>query len=64
MKGSVKSFEDLDVWKKGIEISVLTHESVEKFPRDVMWGLGSQMQRASISIPSNIAEGCERQHTP
>ncbi len=60
----VKSFEDLEVWKKAIDISDLTHAIVDDFPKQAIWTLGTQMLRSSVSIGSNIAEGCERQHTP
>jgi four helix bundle protein len=59
----VKSFEDLEVWKKSVDIADLTYEITEGFPKQVQWSLGTQMQRSSVSMGSNIAEGCERQHT-
>jgi four helix bundle protein len=56
----VRSFEDLDVWKKSIDAAVLTYEITEEFPKQVQYSLGTQMQRSSVSMGSNIAEGCER----
>ena len=51
------TFEDLDVWKRGcqlaVDVCVATHESKS-------YGLKDQMQRSAISVPSNIAEGAER----
>ncbi len=51
------SFEDLEVWKKSCALAVRVYEEL-KACRD--FGLRDQMQRAAVSIPSNIAEGAER----
>lgn len=59
----VKSYKELNVWQKGIEIADKIYKSTEKFPREEKYGLVSQMQRSAVSIPSNIAEGFMRQHT-
>ncbi len=59
----VRSYRELDVWKKGIEIVDLVYEITKKFPNEERYGLATQMQRAAVSIPSNIAEGFARQHT-
>jgi four helix bundle protein len=58
----IRNFRDLDVWKKGIEIVKDTYKATESFPKRELYGLASQMQRCSISIPSNIAEGFNRFH--
>jgi four helix bundle protein len=56
----IKSFTELNVWKKG-HVLVLTLYKVSKnFPKNELFGLTSQMQRASVSITSNIAEGFSR----
>ena len=52
----------MDVWKKGIDIVKDTYKSTEKFPKEEAYGLVSQMRRAAVSIPSNIAEGFRRYH--
>jgi four helix bundle protein len=52
-----QSFEDLLVWQRSKALAVLVYKSL-KDCRD--YGLRDQMQRAAVSIPSNIAEGCER----
>ncbi len=55
--GVVSRFEDLDVWKEGMRLAVEIYRSLDGC-RD--YGLRDQMQRAAVSIPSNIAEGFER----
>jgi four helix bundle protein len=62
MVEKIRNFRDLDVWKKGIEIVKDTYKTAESFPKQELYGLASQMQRCSISIPSNIAEGFNRFH--
>ena len=52
-----KSYNDLIVWQKGIELSVLVYGLTEEFPDQERYGFISQMRRAAVSIPSNIAEG-------
>ncbi len=56
---SVKRFEDLDIWKLSIKISVLIYKVSEEGKLKQDWGLKDQIRRASISISSNIAEGFE-----
>lgn len=60
---SVKSYKDLLIWQKGLEIVSNIYKLVEEFPKDELYALTSQMKRASISIPSNIAEGYGRSST-
>jgi len=50
-------FHDLDVWKAGMEITKDIYKVTEIFPKSELFGLTSQMRRAAVSIPSNIAEG-------
>jgi four helix bundle protein len=52
-----QSFEELEVWKKGCQLAVVVYESLRESRE---FALRNQMQRAAISIPSNIAEGAER----
>ena len=59
----VKSYKELNIWKKGIEIAERVYVITENFPRTELYGLSLQMQRSAISIPSNIAEGFARGHT-
>ena len=58
----IRNFRDLDVWKKGIEIARDVYETTRTFPREELYGLTSQMRRASVSVPSNVAEGFNRFH--
>jgi len=59
----VRSFRDLVVWKKSIETAVAVYRLTQNFPREETYGLTSQMRRAAVSIPSNIAEGHGRLST-
>lgn len=56
----IKSYRDLIVWKKSMELVVVIYKLTEKFPKTEIYGLTSQMRRAAVSIPSNIAEGRRR----
>jgi len=56
----VKSFRELHVWNKGMQLSLAVYRLTSKFPREEMYGLTSQLRRAAVSIPSNIAEGYGR----
>jgi four helix bundle protein len=56
-------FEDLIVWQKAISLVKNIYDLTAKFPRDERFGLISQMRRAAVSIPSNIAEGHARHTT-
>ena len=56
----MKNFRNLKVWQKGFEIAKSTYNLTKKFPTEEKFGLISQMNRASISITSNIAEGSSR----
>src|SRR5579862_5226788 len=55
-----KSFRDLQVWKRSIELTMLVYGFTADFPRQEIYGLTSQMRRASVSIASNVAEGSAR----
>ncbi|MEO5776968.1 MAG: four helix bundle protein [Flavobacterium sp.] len=58
--GEIKSYKDLLVWQKGIKVVILVYQLVKSFPKEEMYALTSQLKRASVSIPSNIAEGFGR----
>lgn len=61
---TVKSYRDLLVWQKGVDLVVDCYHVAEQFPTSETYGLTSQLQRAAVSIPANVAEGAARQHTP
>ena len=52
-----KNHRDLKVWQQAMQVAKLTYEITRQFPKEELFGLTSQMQRAAVSIPSNIAEG-------
>ncbi len=52
-----KTYKDLLVWVKAIDLTEAVYLLTEEFPREEIFGLTSQMRRAAVSIPSNIAEG-------
>jgi len=57
MTNTVKSFHDLVAWQKAMELVTEIYKVSQKFPKEEMFGLKSQIRRAAVSIPSNIAEG-------
>jgi four helix bundle protein len=60
----VRSFRDLKVWQKAIQMTVAIYRLTKSFPRDETYGLTSQLKRSAVSVPSNIAEGHGRLNTP
>ena len=59
---TIKSFRDLRVWQAGMDLVEQVYLLTQTFPKHETYGLASQMQRAAVSIPSNIAEGHTREH--
>lgn len=57
----IKSYKDLIVWQKSFELSLLVYKLTKRFPKEELYALVSQIRRAAVSIPSNIAEGYSRQ---
>jgi four helix bundle protein len=55
-----KSFRDLDVWQRAMELAVEVYKLTVTFPDSERFGIVSQLRRAAVSIPSNIAEGSGR----
>lgn len=55
-------YKNLDVWKKSRKLTSSVYEVSKSFPKDEVFGLTNQVRRAAVSVVSNIAEGCGRQH--
>ncbi|HEV7646366.1 MAG TPA: four helix bundle protein [Pyrinomonadaceae bacterium] len=53
----IKSYQDLIVWQKAMDLVVICYLIASSFPRDELFGLTSQLKRAAVSVPANIAEG-------
>ena len=60
----IKSYKELVVWQKSIDLVEEIYKLTNQFPGHEKYGLSSQMRRAAISIPSNIAEGSRRKDMP
>jgi len=58
----IKNYKDLDIWKRSIDLVEELYKQIQAFPKEELYGLTSQMRRAAVSIPSNIAEGFTRLH--
>lgn len=57
---AIRSYQDLDVWRKAMDLVTEVYTLTQAFPREEMYGLTSQVRRAVVSIPANIAEGWGR----
>ena len=58
--GEIKSYRDLKVWQDGMMLMVDCYRFSKEFPKEELFGLTSQLRRAAVSIPANIAEGYGR----
>ena len=58
----VRSFHDLIVWQRAMDLAVRVYELTRNLPNQYRFGLGDQLNRSALSIPSNIAEGHGRHH--
>jgi four helix bundle protein len=54
------NFKELKVWQKAVDLAVKIYTITKSFPQEEKFGLVSQMRRAGVSVPSNIAEGCAK----
>ncbi|MBB6612042.1 four helix bundle protein [Pontibacter sp. Tf4] len=57
-----RSYTNLEVWTRGRALVKRVYQLSQKFPREEIFGLTAQVRSAAVSVPSNIAEGCGRQH--
>lgn len=62
MEEKIKNFRDLKIWKRGTDLTIKIYRLTDQFPKSETYGLAIQMQRAAVSVPSNIAEGFRRQY--
>ena len=60
----LKNYKELKVWQKAYSHCIEIYKITRTFPKEELYGLTSQMRRAAVSIPSNIAEGYGRKTTP
>ena len=60
---TVRSYKDLIVWQKGMELAESCYRITSQFPRHEIYGLTAQIRRAASSIPANVAEGVGRENT-
>ncbi len=56
----MRNFKQLLIWQKGFQIAIKSIQTVSTFPKEEKYGITSQITRAAVSIPSNIAEGSSR----
>ena len=61
---TVKSYRDLEVWQEGIRLALAVYQVTARFPPEERFGLAGQLQRAAVSIPSNVAEGHAQRSDP
>ena len=57
-----RDFKNIKAWKYADDLAVLIYDKTKTFPRDELYGLTSQLRRAATSVPTNIAEGANREH--
>ena len=60
----LKNYKELNVWQKSYQLCLEIYNITKGFPKDEQYGLTSQIRRAAVSLPSNIAEGYGRKTTP
>ncbi len=56
-KTLIRSYRDLEVWQRAMDLAVECSRAAKVFPLDERYGLGAQVKRSAVSVPSNIAEG-------
>ena len=56
----MRAFRELKVWEKAHRLTLAVYEATRAFPKEELYGVTSQLRRASASVPANIAEGCCR----
>jgi four helix bundle protein len=61
---AVKDYRELEVWQDGIRLCLAVYKVTREFPAEERFGLAGQLQRAAVSIPSNVAEGYAQRSDP
>ena len=56
----MRDFKKLEVWERAHQLTLVVYKATASFPNNELYGLTSQVRRAAVSIPANIAEGCGR----
>jgi len=59
----VQSFTNLEIWKRSYQLALSLYRLTEGFPPSERYAFTSQLRRAAVSVPTNIAEGCKRRHS-
>jgi four helix bundle protein len=57
----MKDYRNLQVWAKAHQLTLAVYQATKIFPKDELYGMTSQIRRAAVSIPANIAEGCGKE---
>jgi four helix bundle protein len=60
-RGKIYSYKDLEIWKRSVLLTSEIYKITKAFPKDEQYGIISQIRRASVSVPANIAEGWGRE---
>ncbi len=60
----MRNYRDLQTWSKAHKLTLELYKISQRFPKDEMYGLTSQLRRSAVSIGANLAEGCGRQTNP
>ncbi|NJR62394.1 MAG: four helix bundle protein [Cyanobacteria bacterium CRU_2_1] len=60
--GKIQSYRDLEVWQQGMALAEQCYRLTKTFPKEEVYGMVSQIRRAAVSIPANIAEGYGREY--
>ena len=56
----IRSYRDLDAWKLGMEFVIVVYSLTKSFPREELYGLTSQLRRAAVAVPSNVAKATSK----
>jgi len=57
-----RNFKNIKAWQYADDLAVLVYSKTNSFPREELYGITSQLRRAAVSVPTNVAEGASREH--